>query len=146
MQELYIFFFTAISFLFERKYKNDDHNTDEAEIIWPIIDEDGYYQSYKDKNGNFVNFWHKNMPSFVQILDGWDLKGLIGTFGSSDDFEQELEENLPVQKPYWFNDCCNPDNEEIVVGKTGIRATWIGHSTVLAEIDGFVVLTDPIFR
>ena len=34
------------------------------------------------------------------------------------------------------------------VGKEGggIRATWIGHSTVLAEIDGLVVLTDPIFR
>ena len=51
----------------------------------------------------------------------------------------ELEQNLPVQKPYWTN---NPD----AIGKKGIRATWIGHSTVLAEIDGLVVLTDPIFR
>ena len=80
------------------------------------------------------------MPSFVQILDGWDLKGLVGTFGSSDDFEKELEENLPIQKPYWVKYL------EESVGKKGIRATWIGHSTVLAEIDGLVVLTDPIFR
>jgi len=28
---------------------------------------------------------------------------------------------------------------------TGIRATWLGHSTVLLEIDGFRVLTDPVW-
>ena len=40
---------------------------------WPVTDEEGYYQSYKE-NGKFVNWWHKDMPSFVQILDGWDIK------------------------------------------------------------------------
>ncbi|MGV3623626.1 MAG: MBL fold metallo-hydrolase [Archangium sp.] len=28
---------------------------------------------------------------------------------------------------------------------TGLRVTWLGHSTVLLEIDGFRVLTDPVF-
>ena len=28
---------------------------------------------------------------------------------------------------------------------TGFRATWLGHSTVLLEIDGFRVLTDPVW-
>lgn len=28
---------------------------------------------------------------------------------------------------------------------TGMRATWLGHSTVLLEIDGARVLTDPVF-
>jgi L-ascorbate metabolism protein UlaG (beta-lactamase superfamily) len=28
---------------------------------------------------------------------------------------------------------------------TELRATWLGHSTVLLEIDGFRVLTDPVF-
>jgi L-ascorbate metabolism protein UlaG (beta-lactamase superfamily) len=28
---------------------------------------------------------------------------------------------------------------------TGIHATWIGHSTVLLSIDGFTILTDPVF-
>jgi L-ascorbate metabolism protein UlaG (beta-lactamase superfamily) len=28
---------------------------------------------------------------------------------------------------------------------TGLRATWLGHSTVLVEIDGFKVLTDPVW-
>lgn len=32
------------------------------------------------------------------------------------------------------------------VGDPGIRTTWIGHATVLAEVDGAVVLCDPIFR
>lgn len=29
--------------------------------------------------------------------------------------------------------------------QTGLRATWLGHSTVLLELDGKRVLTDPIF-
>jgi len=29
--------------------------------------------------------------------------------------------------------------------ETGLRATWLGHSTVLLEIDGFAVLTDPVW-
>ena len=28
---------------------------------------------------------------------------------------------------------------------SGLRATWLGHSTVLIEIDGFHVLTDPVW-
>ena len=27
----------------------------------------------------------------------------------------------------------------------GLRVTWLGHSTVLVEQDGVVVLTDPVF-
>ncbi len=29
--------------------------------------------------------------------------------------------------------------------QTGLHAAWIGHSTVVISIDGFVVLTDPVF-
>src|SRR5579871_5080230 len=29
--------------------------------------------------------------------------------------------------------------------KTGLHATWIGHSTVMLSIDGFTILTDPVF-
>jgi L-ascorbate metabolism protein UlaG (beta-lactamase superfamily) len=28
---------------------------------------------------------------------------------------------------------------------SGLRVTWLGHSTVLIEIDGYVVLTDPVW-
>jgi len=133
MGNLFSAFIQSFSFF----VKNPTNQVDFEAESWPVTDEEGYYQSYKE-NGKFVNWWHKDMPSFVQILDGWDIKGLFGTFGNSSDFERELEQNLPIQNPYWIQ---NPE----VVGKEGIRATWIGHSTVLAEIDGLVVLTDPIF-
>src|SRR5262245_20168767 len=29
--------------------------------------------------------------------------------------------------------------------ETGLRATWLGHSTVLLEIDGAHILTDPVW-
>lgn len=29
--------------------------------------------------------------------------------------------------------------------ETGLHAAWLGHTTVLLEIDGFTVLTDPVF-
>ncbi|MEW5738758.1 MAG: MBL fold metallo-hydrolase [Myxococcota bacterium] len=29
--------------------------------------------------------------------------------------------------------------------ESGLRATWLGHSTVLLEVDGFRVLTDPVW-
>lgn len=29
--------------------------------------------------------------------------------------------------------------------ETGLHATWLGHSTVLLKVDGFTVLTDPVF-
>lgn len=31
------------------------------------------------------------------------------------------------------------------VSPSGLRVTWLGHSTVLLELDGFRVLTDPVF-
>ncbi len=43
---------------------------------------------------------------------------------------------LPAQSPFeaWST---RPD--------TGLRATWLGHSTVLVELDGLRVLTDPVW-
>ncbi|HEY0190033.1 MAG TPA: MBL fold metallo-hydrolase [Kofleriaceae bacterium] len=43
---------------------------------------------------------------------------------------------LPIERPHeaWAR---RPD--------TGFRATWLGHSTVLLELDGVRVLTDPVF-
>src|SRR4051794_35383313 len=29
--------------------------------------------------------------------------------------------------------------------ETGMHAAWIGHSTVLLKLDGFAILTDPVF-
>lgn len=39
-----------------------------------------------------------------------------------------------------------PDPEELSrPSETGLRATWLGHSTVLLEIDGVFILTDPVW-
>ncbi len=43
---------------------------------------------------------------------------------------------LPVERPHeaWR-----------AASETGLRVTWLGHSTLLLEIDGVRVLTDPVF-
>jgi L-ascorbate metabolism protein UlaG (beta-lactamase superfamily) len=43
---------------------------------------------------------------------------------------------LPIERPHaaWAS-----------AAETGLRATWLGHSTVVLELDGKRVLTDPVF-
>ncbi len=60
--------------------------------------------------------------------------------------EDELNRTIPVNTPYWMN----PPNKRKgplsnPVGSPGLRATWLGHATCLVEIDGAVILTDPLF-
>ena len=51
--------------------------------------------------------------------------------------QSELDITMPVMEPYWTR-------SEVRVNESGVRATWIGHATVLAEVDGAMVLTDPM--
>lgn len=39
----------------------------------------------------------------------------------------------------------NPIDTWLAQPGSGLRATWLGHSTVLIEIDGYRVLTDPVW-
>jgi L-ascorbate metabolism protein UlaG (beta-lactamase superfamily) len=39
----------------------------------------------------------------------------------------------------------NPLDTWVRASQSGLRATWLGHSTVLLEIDGWRVLTDPVW-
>lgn len=52
---------------------------------------------------------------------------------------QALDVELPVIEPYFVQ---NPDLSE---SGPGLRVTWLGHATVLVEMDGLNILTDPIF-
>jgi N-acyl-phosphatidylethanolamine-hydrolysing phospholipase D len=53
--------------------------------------------------------------------------------------ESDRDSALPVTKPYWT------ETGVQTFGLDGVRATWLGHATVLAEVDGLSVLTDPVF-
>ncbi|KAF4793920.1 N-acyl-phosphatidylethanolamine-hydrolyzing phospholipase D [Turdus rufiventris] len=53
---------------------------------------------------------------------------------------KELDKELPLLQPYFVQ---TPED----AGKTGagMRVTWLGHATVMVEMDELVFLTDPIF-
>jgi L-ascorbate metabolism protein UlaG (beta-lactamase superfamily) len=38
-----------------------------------------------------------------------------------------------------------PEPQELLPHNERLRATWLGHSTVLLEIDGYLLLTDPVW-
>lgn len=52
---------------------------------------------------------------------------------------QVLESELPVMEPYFVK---KPDFSH---SGPGLRVTWLGHATVLVEMDGLNILTDPMF-
>lgn len=54
-------------------------------------------------------------------------------------FLQALDSELPVIEPYFVQ---NPDLSD---SGPGLRVTWLGHATVLVEMDGLNILTDPVF-
>ncbi|XP_070325771.1 N-acyl-phosphatidylethanolamine-hydrolyzing phospholipase D isoform X3 [Odocoileus virginianus] len=54
--------------------------------------------------------------------------------------EAELDKELPVLKPYFID-----DPEEAGVREAGLRVTWLGHATVMVEMDELILLTDPVF-
>ena len=58
--------------------------------------------------------------------------------------DNKIDTHLPVHAPYWVSTSENETTNQF--GRPGVRATWIGHATVLAEVDEAVVLCDPIFR
>jgi L-ascorbate metabolism protein UlaG (beta-lactamase superfamily) len=63
---------------------------------------------------------------------------------------------LPLLAEYYFSDkprrapsgplpLVDPREVWARPGETGLRVTWLGHSTALLEVDGVTVLTDPVF-
>ena len=112
-----------------------------GENKWPVVDKDGYCQSYQ-RNGRWQNEWRKNKPSTLSIL--YQFKTTKNNNGAQED--SEIDKHLPIVTPYWLNESClDTQNLKPLTEFSGIRATWIGHATVLAEIDGFCILFDPIF-
>ncbi len=62
---------------------------------------------------------------------------------------------LPLMGEYFFNKTAvtppgplpvhDPRASWQTANETGLRVTWLGHSTTLLELDGFRVLTDPVW-
>lgn len=68
-----------------------------------------------------------------------EFKSRFMSFFSFFSLLQILDSELPVMEPYFVQE---PDLSE---SGPGLRVTWLGHATVLVEIDGLNILTDPIF-
>ncbi len=105
---------------------------------YPVTDAEGYFQSYQE-GGTWINWWTRDKPghlgTFAQFLFNSDRSGVPY------DDEAELNRTLPVHLPYF-----SPRAVGDVTPSNGlVRATWIGHSTVVAEVDSAVLITDPMF-
>jgi L-ascorbate metabolism protein UlaG (beta-lactamase superfamily) len=79
-----------------------------------------------------------------------------GTFRNPNGASPKLKGNpLPIMGEYFFGEADRFPSAPLPMdrphaawarrGETGLRATWLGHSTVLLELDGLRVLTDPVF-
>jgi L-ascorbate metabolism protein UlaG (beta-lactamase superfamily) len=79
-----------------------------------------------------------------------------GRFHNTSGATADLEgSTLPVMRDFFFGGSTRKPQIAIPVESplatwatpvsSGLRATWLGHSTLLIEIDGVRVLTDPVF-
>ncbi|XP_019814188.2 N-acyl-phosphatidylethanolamine-hydrolyzing phospholipase D isoform X2 [Bos indicus] len=99
--------------------------------------EEDVTKSKKGKDGRFVNPWptwkNPSIPSLLRWV-------ITERDHSSVPCSKELDKELPVLKPYFID-----DPEEAGVRGAGLRVTWLGHATVMVEMDELILLTDPIF-
>jgi len=102
---------------------------------YPHVDDEGYVLAYKE-NGRWINWWARDKPGSFAFLFGVRL--FDKDYSNIPTNEKELDAALPVKRPYWMNDVEDTDS-------SSIKATWIGHASVLAEFDNVKVLADPIF-
>lgn len=93
-----------------------------GEISKPVINSDGRFDN------PFPTWQPGNLLGLVEfMLLESDESGVPND-------RDELEKSLPSVRPNFH--AGDPQN---------FRVTWIGHSTLLIQIDGFNILTDPIF-
>ncbi|KAF2981380.1 hypothetical protein EK904_002932 [Melospiza melodia maxima] len=100
--------------------------------------EEDVTKSKRGKDGRFVNPWPTwKSPTLPNILKWSFMEKNNSNVPRS---KQELDKELPVLQPYFVG---APED----AGQTGsgMRVTWLGHATVLVEMDELVFLTDPIF-
>ncbi|KAL0967203.1 hypothetical protein UPYG_G00249110 [Umbra pygmaea] len=95
--------------------------------------------SSRDVYGRFTNPWPTwRFPSYATLLRFLLLEKNHSDVPSS---TEVLDKELPVEKPWFVRD---PEGASMSAG-SALRVTWLGHASVLVEMDGVVFLTDPIF-
>merc|ERR1712227_281985 len=101
-----------------------------------LIDDHGNgfkFKSRKGSNGRFQNISGGSRPNLLKagkwILTEKNLTGLPPS--------EELDRTLPIE---------SPDLSLLNTRVEGdIRITWVGHATVILQMEGMSILTDPIF-
>lgn len=95
-------------------------------------------RSQQDSNGRFVNPWKTwQFPSYGTICRLFLMEKNNSNVPSA---KEELDSELPVLEPYFVQ---HPD--QCMQTGSSMQVTWLGHATVLVEMDGLVLLTDPMF-
>jgi L-ascorbate metabolism protein UlaG (beta-lactamase superfamily) len=117
-----IIFFSAIAFLSQScssaLYSSKDVKMDK------ILNSDNY------KNGKFVNYRPSPDWGLAKVLPiMWDFI-FVGN-------DRKPQNELPY-KMVDFNQITN-------VNENDLKVTWIGHSSQIINIDGRIILTDPVF-
>ncbi|XP_041058855.1 N-acyl-phosphatidylethanolamine-hydrolyzing phospholipase D isoform X5 [Carcharodon carcharias] len=100
--------------------------------------EEDVTKSRRGKDGRFVNPWPTwSDLAFTNVLKFAVMEKDHTNIPRS---KAELDEALPIIEPYFVK---NPE----LVGSmgNGIRVTWLGHASLLVEMEGLTFLTDPIF-
>ncbi|XP_077450157.1 N-acyl-phosphatidylethanolamine-hydrolyzing phospholipase D isoform X3 [Stigmatopora argus] len=94
-------------------------------------------RSRRDEYGRFTNPWPTwQFPSYSTLLRFFLLEKNNSNVPTC---KEVLDSELPVVEPYFVP---KPD---LSPSGPGLRVTWLGHATVLVEMDGLNILTDPIF-
>lgn len=89
-------------------------------------------------SGRYRNGRFHNTDPLVGTMAGEPLSKRASILGEFFFGRRERSPNAPLRVE-------SPLSAWRTPAETGLRATWLGHSTVLLEIDGVRVLTDPVW-
>ncbi|XP_012694659.2 N-acyl-phosphatidylethanolamine-hydrolyzing phospholipase D isoform X2 [Clupea harengus] len=100
--------------------------------------EEDVTRSQRDAGGRFINPWSTwSFPSYATMIRLFLTEKNHSNVPSS---KEVLDKELPVLEPFFLR-----SPESVGAVGPGLRVTWLGHATVLVEMDGLVILTDPMF-